>query len=159
MRRGESLKSYAVRRASQEELDRAFNLVKEYYEEVDVEVREDHREFRDQYFGKGAGVWLAEVNDAEAGCVALRKLGKAENCGEIKRMYVRAGYRGRGLADTLLGALEEYAAKCGYQWLYLDTTDTMNAAARFYERHGYKRCERYNENPQATIFMRKRMRS
>src|SRR5664279_4324192 len=78
-------------------------------------------------------------------------------CGEIKRMYVRSGHRGKGLADALLGALEEYAAQCGYEWLHLDTTDTMKAAARFYERHGYKRCERYNENPQATIFMRKTM--
>jgi len=31
----------------------------------------------------------------------------------------------------------------------------MRAAIRFYERHGFERCERYNENPQATLFMRK----
>jgi len=27
----------------------------------------------------------------------------------------------------------------------------------FYEHHGYLRCDRYNDNPQATIFMKKRL--
>jgi hypothetical protein len=26
-------------------------------------------------------------------------------------------------------------------------------AIQFYHRHGYEDCERYNDNPQATIFM------
>jgi hypothetical protein len=39
----------------------------------------------------------------------------------------------------------------------LDTTNEMVAAARLYERNGFVRCERYNENPQAAIFMRKRL--
>jgi hypothetical protein len=33
----------------------------------------------------------------------------------------------------------------------------LQAAIAFYERHGYLRCDRYNDNPQATIFMRKRL--
>jgi GNAT superfamily N-acetyltransferase len=41
--------------------------------------------------------------------------------------------------------------------LYLDTKDDLDPAIRFYQRHGYKRCGRYNNNPQATIFMRKRL--
>jgi hypothetical protein len=35
----------------------------------------------------------------------------------------------------------------------------MTAAIRFYEQRGYERCARYNENPQATIFMRKELRA
>jgi ribosomal protein S18 acetylase RimI-like enzyme len=35
----------------------------------------------------------------------------------------------------------------------------MTAAIHFYEAHGYERCARYNENPQATIFMRKELRA
>ena len=145
-----------MRRASQAEIDRAFELVKEYYEEVGVIVREERQEFAEQYFGEGAGVWLAEVSGKDAGCVALRKMETLPNCGEIKRMYVRAAYRGEGIAEALLEGLEEYAADCGYAWLYLDTAGSMKAAARFYERSGYARCERYNDNPQAAIFMRKR---
>jgi len=34
----------------------------------------------------------------------------------------------------------------------------MKVAARFYEKKGFERCERYNDNPQAAIFMRKTIR-
>jgi GNAT superfamily N-acetyltransferase len=133
--------------------------VSEYYEEAGVQVREERAEFREQYFAEGAGVWLAGTGSEAAGCIALRKLGSLENCGEIKRMYVRSAHRGKGVAERLLGALEQYARNYGYVWLYLDTTGSMRAAGRFYERSGYLLCERYNENPQATIFMRKRIRA
>ena len=60
-------------------------------------------------------------------------------------------------AQTLLRALEEFAVARGNEWLYLDTKDDLHDAIRFYERNGYMRCQRYNDNPQATIFMRKRI--
>ena len=151
------MESCAVHRASEGEIDRAFNLVKEYYEEVGVVVREEQGEFAERYFGSGAGVWMAAIRGEDAGCIALRRMDAPENCGEVKRMYVREAHRGSGIAAALLYALEEYARKSGYVWLYLDTTDAMRAAARFYERNGYKHCERYNSNPQATIFMRKKI--
>ena len=154
---GEAVESCLVHRASDEEIDRAFKLVKEYYEEVGVVVREDQREFAEQYFGNGAGVWMAAIGGDDTGCIALRRMDAPENCGEVKRMYVRETHRGSGIAAALLYALEEYARKSGYLWLYLDTTDAMRAAARFYERNGYQLCERYNSNPQATIFMRKKI--
>ena len=70
-------------------------------------------------------------------------------------MYVRSGFRGRGAALALLVALEQYAEASGYQWLYLDSKDDLKDAIRFYHRHGYEPCERYNRNTQATIFLRK----
>ena len=153
------MQAHTIHRARLEEVDRAFTLVKEYYEEVGVVVREDRTQFEAQYFSEGAGVWLAIVGGEAVGCVALRKLREEPRCGEIKRMYVRASHRGRGIADSLLGALEENAARCGYEWLYLDTSDSMKAAARFYERNSYAACARYNENPQAALFMRKMMKA
>jgi ribosomal protein S18 acetylase RimI-like enzyme len=144
-----------VHRACLSEVQVAFDLVSEYYREMRVEVREDREEFEQQYFEKETGLWLAEVESAPVGCVALRKLDTRPKYGEIKRMYVRASLRGRGIADMLLQALEAYAMQYGYEWLYLDTMLSMAAAARFYERNAYMRCERYNDNPQAGLFMRK----
>jgi ribosomal protein S18 acetylase RimI-like enzyme len=74
-------------------------------------------------------------------------------------MYVRDKFRGRGIAQKLLTAAEGFACEAGDTWIYLDTTSQMVAAARLYERNGYERCERYNQNPQATIFMRKKLTS
>jgi ribosomal protein S18 acetylase RimI-like enzyme len=71
---------------------------------------------------------------------------------------VKPAYRRQGLAEGLLQAAEECAAKTAqYEWLYLDSKDDLVSAIRFYERHGYEYCDRYNANPQATVFMRKRV--
>jgi GNAT superfamily N-acetyltransferase len=146
-----------IHRACLSEIELAFDFVSEYYQEMRVEVREDREEFERQYFEKETGIWLAEVESAPIGCVALRKIDARPKCGEIKRMYVRAALRGKGIADALLQALEAYARQCGYEWLYLDTMLSMEAAARFYERNSYLRCERYNDNPQAGLFMHKHL--
>lgn len=149
---GMSLKIY---RAKQAQIDLAYGLVQEYYAAASVVLREDRQEFARQYFADGAGFWLAEAGEAVVGCAALRRLNDKPDCGEIKRLYVQPPHRGQGIADLLLEALESYAKKSGYQWLYLDTAAEMKAATRFYQRKGFLPCQRYNENPQAAIFMRK----
>jgi GNAT superfamily N-acetyltransferase len=149
--------SVKVHRATFEQADAAYRIVQEYYEAAVVLVREGPEAFEKQYFGEGAGVWLAENDGVVVGCVALRRLAELPLSGEIKRLYVRAGCRGRGVADLLFDALESYARGSGYKWLYLDTAAEMIAAARFYERKGFVACERYNKNPQAAIFMRKKI--
>jgi GNAT superfamily N-acetyltransferase len=55
----------------------------------------------------------------------------------------------------LLDAMEGFARAEGIAWIYLDTYDDLKTAIALYERRGYARCERYNDNPQATLFMRK----
>jgi GNAT superfamily N-acetyltransferase len=147
-----------IYRAAETQIELAYGIVQEYYAAAFVVVREDREEFRRQYFGDGTGVWLAEADEGVIGCVALRRLEGLADAGEIKRMYLQRPYRGQGVADLQLQALEDYAREFGYNWLYLDTAADMKAAARFYERKGFVRCERYNENPQAAIFMRKAFR-
>jgi GNAT superfamily N-acetyltransferase len=147
--------SWRIYRATASQIELAYGLVQEYYAAACVVVREDRDEFERQYFADGGGVWLAGAGDGVIGCVALRRLEGVESAGEIKRMYLQPAYRGQGISDLLLGALEEHARNFGYKWLYLDTAADMKRAARFYERKGFLRCERYNENPQAAIFMKK----
>jgi GNAT superfamily N-acetyltransferase len=151
--------SFLIYRATEAQIETAYAIVQEYYAAASVLVRENREEFRGQYFGAGAGVWLVEADREVVGCVALRRLTGVTQAGEIKRMYVRQPYRGLGIADLLLEALEKYAAECGYKWLYLDTAADMKAAARFYARKGFQGCESYNENPQAALFMRKEITS
>jgi len=149
--------SIEVYRAGNSQAKVAWDIVQEYYQAAAVVAREDFGRFEKDYFGDGAGVWLADDDGCMVGCIALRKLADRPGCGEIKRLYVKAEYRGKGLADLLLEAVEDYAKECGYEWLYLDTAAEMKAAARFYEKKGFETCERYNENPQAAIFMRRRI--
>lgn len=80
-----------------------------------------------------------------------------ERSGEVKRLYVRPNYRKQGIASRLLAAVEEFASENGVAKLYLDTKDDLAEAIAFYRRHGYVQCQRYNDNPQATMFMCKRL--
>jgi ribosomal protein S18 acetylase RimI-like enzyme len=144
-----------VHRATLREVDDAYRIVSDYYDEIGVVARDDRAAFEQQYFVDGAGVWLASEHGAIIGCIALRKLANPAKSGEIKRLYVRVEHRGKGIAEALLQALEEYATEQGYASLYLDSKKDLMPAIRFYRRHGYSLCERYNDNPQATIFMRK----
>jgi putative acetyltransferase len=150
-------KAYSIRQAKPEDLPIAFPLVAEYFQEIDVLVRDSKEEFADYLVGDGGGVWLAFAREEPVGCIVLRGLSSPLASGEVKRLYVRASHRKRGLADGLLRALEQYAIQVGYDWLYLDTKDDLENAIRFYKRHGYECCDRYNNNPQAAVFMRKRL--
>jgi GNAT superfamily N-acetyltransferase len=148
-------KPIAVRRALSTELDAAWKIIGEYYEAAAVIARDAKLDFSRIYFSDGAGVWLATAEDSILGCVALRPLSTIPNAGEVKRLYVQPQHRGRRIAAALYQALELYAHECGYESLYLDTTDEMVAARRVYSALGYQSAPRYNDNPQATIFMRK----
>ena len=148
-----------VRRVTPEESNAAWEIVEEYYEAAGVVARDARKDFERIYFRDGAGVWLATIGNAVVGCAALRSLPKFAHSGEVKRLYVRPQHRGCGIAAALYQSLEKYARECGYEWLYLDTTDEMVAAQRFYAALGYELTTRYNDNPQATIFMRKDLRS
>lgn len=153
------MSEFGIHRAGLEELDVAFAIVAEYYEVARVVARDSREEFAQLYFDQGAGVWLATGDGGcITGCIALRRLPGFGSSGEIKRLYVQPAQRCKGIAESLLRSLEEYAAVHGYEWLYLDTTPEMAAAERFYRSRGYVSCPRYNENPQATIFLRKSLK-
>jgi len=56
--------------------------------------------------------YLLKLQDAIIGMGALRQLG--ENIGEIKRMYIRPAYRGKGYGKALLLQLLQKAKESGY---------------------------------------------
>lgn len=151
--------SLSIRRVTALEPADAFTLIEEYYEAVSVIARDDRDALLAYLSDPASAVWIAYCGEVPAGCILYRPLPQLGRAGEMKRLYVRPEYRGRGIASGLLGALEQFALSQGVSWLYLDTKDDLRVAIAFYQRHGYVRCGRYNGNPQATIFMRKTLSS
>jgi N-acetylglutamate synthase-like GNAT family acetyltransferase len=144
-----------VRLATANDVEHAWGIVNEYNKSIGVVKRDDPAHFS-QYLSAPNAFWFAEKAGDTIGCVALRALPQvAPRACEVKRLYVRASYRGAGIAGTLMDTVEAYARDAGYDSMYLDTFEALAAAVRFYERRGYERIPRYNDNPQATIFMRK----
>lgn len=135
----------------------AFSLIEEYYEAVGVVVRDDRAALEYYLASPDSPIWIASVNDAPAGCVMLRPLPQIPSAAEVKRLYVRPAFRGLRLAHALMHAAEEQARHSGIHWLYLDTKDDLHAAIHFYLSTGYQPCPRYNDNPQATLFLRKQL--
>lgn len=57
---------------------------------------------------------------------------------EVKRMFVVADERRRGLGRRVLAALEQYAWEIGYRYIVLDTGHKQDAAHCLYETSGYR---------------------
>ncbi|MDX6611137.1 MAG: hypothetical protein QOD75_323 [Blastocatellia bacterium] len=89
---------------------------------------------------------LAFVEDQLTGCIALRKI--EESVCEMKRLFVRADFRGEGLGRTLVDAIIEEARQIGYQRMRLDTIPMkMKSAIDIYRSMGFKEIGAYYENP------------
>lgn len=144
----------SIRRLDRVELE-AKQLLAEYYEAVQVANRDDSGALETMVTAAQSGLWLAYLNEHPVGCVMLRQLRDIAGASECKRLYVRPFARGRGVADKLLDEMEDHAVKVGVETIYLDSFTDLKAAVRLYERRGYAYCDRYNDNPQATLFMRK----
>jgi GNAT superfamily N-acetyltransferase len=86
---------------------------------------------------------LARMNDALAGCVALRPLEDA--VAEMKRLYVRPAFRGTGLGRNLVRHMIEKARQIGYRALRLDTLRRMEAANHLYGSFGFQEIAPYND--------------
>ena len=94
-------------------------------------------------------LWLAHVGTQLAGCCALRPLDNVDypNACEMKRLYVRPGFRGFGLGRTLAEAALENARIADYDCVLLDTLDDMESARALYEELGFHEVPPYYHNP------------
>ena len=67
-------------------------------------------------------------------------------------MYVVPGARRRGVARTLLRALEDAARERGYAFVRLDTGPLQRDAMALYADEGYTEIANFNANPFATYW-------
>ncbi|MBA2703777.1 MAG: GNAT family N-acetyltransferase [Blastocatellia bacterium] len=100
------------------------------------------------YAPPGGRLFLAVDGDDVMGGVALREIG--DRVGEVKRLYVRPEFRGRGLGRTLTEKLIAEAKQIGYARLRLDTLPgKMDQAIAMYRSFGFQEIEPYYRNPVA----------
>ncbi|MFY1617222.1 GNAT family N-acetyltransferase [Micromonospora sp. WMMD736] len=96
------------------------------------------------------------VRGRAVACGGLQSLDAAT--GEVKRMYVRPAYRGRGIARQLLAALEECAFQQGHTVVCLETGTYLPAAIGLYTSCGYEPIPVYGEyvgNPYSVCFAKR----
>lgn len=98
-------------------------------------------------------LFLAYSDGELAGCIAMRKLD--DGICEMKRLFVRDGFRGRQIGVTLIERLIADAREIGYSKMRLDTfPPKMGKAVSLYESHGFVPISAYYDNPNdGVLFM------
>jgi putative acetyltransferase len=90
----------------------------------------------------GVTVFVARTDGVALGMAALVV---AEDCTELKRLFVADAARGQGLAGQLLDALEEHARAAGVRSIRLETGNESHAAIALYEKRGYTHIPAFGE--------------
>ena len=98
-----------------------------------------------KYARPGGVVLIAWDGDEAAGAVAYRMF-EPGVC-EMKRLYVRDAFRGRGIARELANELIDDARARGYRTMLLDTLQSMQAARALYRDLGFVPVAPYYDNP------------
>lgn len=102
---------------------------------------------------QGVAFFVVRYQGAPAGCGGVQLFGT--EYGELKRMYVRSAFRGRGLARRLLDQLAAHARANGVGLLRLETGIHQHEAISLYERAGFTRIPpfgAYGKDPLSLFF-------
>jgi putative acetyltransferase len=94
-----------------------------------------------------------DENESAIACGALKHFD--DSTAEVKRMYVKPQFRGRGLSKLILIQLEGYAKELNYQRLILETGLKQPEAMNLYNKFGYKplKCYgRHTDDPDSRCF-------
>ncbi len=79
---------------------------------------------------------LAQEEGEAAGSAGLRRV--TEERAELKRLYVRPEFRGRGVGRALVMALIDAARERGYRWIQVHTAEFLTEALQLYHDLGFK---------------------
>ena len=99
----------------------------------------------DIYMPPEGALLLAKQDGIPAGCVGLRKI-DGRRC-EMKRLYVRPEFRGKGIGKALCSRIILKGKDLGYKEMLLDTLSTMVDAQGLYRSHGFRETVPYYHNP------------
>lgn len=106
---------------------------------------------------QGVHFFVARLDGAAVGCCGV--LYVDGDYAEVKRMYVRPAFRGRGIGAAILDHLEGQARARGLQVLRLETGIAQTEAKRLYERCGFQQIPPfgpYRPDP-LSLFFEKRL--
>ena len=112
----------------------------------------------DKQYNEPEGSLLLCLIDGEiaVGCAGVRKF--SEGIAELKRLYVRPGYRNLKIGKRLLESAVAVAKELNYEFIRLDTVPGQTKAQELYQYLGFYEIEPYRYSPiEGTIFFEKKL--
>lgn len=92
------------------------------------------------------------LDDKVVGTVGLKKIN--DDTAELKALYLSKELRGQGLGLKLINSVIDKAKEKGYKLILLDSMSKYKEAVKLYEKVGFIKTERYNDNQYADVFMK-----
>lgn len=142
-----------------EHITEARTLFREYESWLGISLcfqgfKEELRALPGKYAAPKGRLLLAYSDDELAGCIALRPFRDVSIC-EMKRLFVRDGFRGQKIGLHLIERVIDEARGIGYSKMLLDThPEKMGKAVELYRSHGFVDVASYYENPHdGVLFM------
>jgi len=130
--------------------DRVRELFSEYAASLEIDLcfqqfDQELAELPGGYAPPEGRLLIAKDTKMDAGCVALRKIGPGI-C-EMKRLYVRPPFRGKGIGRCLAMSIIAEARDIGYERVRLDTLPFMKEALTLYRSIGFYEIRPYGDHP------------
>jgi len=88
-------------------------------------------------------VIIAYDNDIPAGCVSFKKYDNEQ--AEVKRVFVRKEYRGKGISIKMMELLEKSAKEKGYLYFILESGEPLAEAMGLYYNIGFRVIPNYGQ--------------
>jgi ribosomal protein S18 acetylase RimI-like enzyme len=106
---------------------------------------------------EGVAFFVLRQDGEPVACGGVKLFGT--EYGEVKRMYVRPSYRGRGFGKQLLDHLAAYSLQQGVGVLRLETGIYQTEALSLYERYGFQRIGPFGgyRKDSLSVFFEKRL--
>jgi ribosomal protein S18 acetylase RimI-like enzyme len=100
-------------------------------------------QFRSEMEDPNATFWLGYLEDVLVAYMKLKHdvyqelLGPTKSI-QIERIYIDAGFQGRGFGEIALGFAHDQAKEADATWIWLSVWQENPRAVRFYERNGFE---------------------
>ena len=149
------------------ELDIIRQLFRDYEKELDenlcfqsfeAELKEPLKKYGPLSGDLLLAYWENEPGNFQvAGCIALTKMNEEGAC-EMKRLYVKPGFRKNKIGKILVDELLHSAKEKGYATMRLDTLTKLQPAISLYENYGFRNISAYYHNPlPGVVYMEKEL--
>lgn len=128
-------------------------IISVFVDEFGFEERRKELEEQDnyEYIQNGGGLWIAlDDEDNIIGTIGLKK--HNDNDVELKKLYVRKDYRGKGVSKELYNIMLEESKKDNFNRIFLGTYDKLETAINFYLKRGFTQMEELDEDNGARYF-------